>query len=219
MKYLSLFLLLTIVFLTRCTAQSGCDPTINRLPMYGRVTKCKELIEADNRFIKFADQNFPNRKEASKYYTKRGWDYVYQHKLDTAMFRFNQAWMLDSLNADVYWGFADLMGLEHNFKESIPLFNRAISLNPSNIRLRMDVSISYGNLFMQTKDKMYLNKIIDCMQATVKIDPKSAAAYDQLTAAYAYFMQKDSARKYLKIADKLDANAVNPEVRKMLINQ
>jgi hypothetical protein len=29
-------------------------------------------------------------------------------------------------------------------------------------------------------------------------------------------MQKDSARKYLKITEKLDPTAINPEVKKML---
>jgi len=37
-----------------------------------------------------------------------------------------------------------------------------------------------------------------------------------LTVAYSYFNQKDSARKYLEITDRLDPKAVNPEVREML---
>jgi len=32
-------------------------------------------------------------------------------------------------------------------------------------------------------------------------------------------MQKDSARKYMSITDRLDKNAVNPEVRKLITGQ
>jgi tetratricopeptide (TPR) repeat protein len=216
MKNLLLLIFITSTFISGCSAQSDCDGSINQLPMYGGIKKCEELIASDKKFILQTERDFPNRKAASKYFAKRGWDYVYQHKLDTAMFRFNQAWMLDSLNAAVYWGFADLMGMQQKFKESVPLFERAAALDPSNARVWLDASTSYGNLFMQTKNKRYLDKSIDCLKNAVRLDPKNAGAYSQLTAAYTYFMQKDSARKYLKITDRLDAKAVNPEVRKML---
>jgi hypothetical protein len=36
-----------------------------------------------------------------------------------------------------------------------------------------------------------------------------------LTSAYAYYAQKDSLRKYLKITDKLDPKLVDPQVRKI----
>ena len=57
------------------------------------------------------------------------------------------------------------------------------------------------------------------MKNAIQLDPKSANALGQLTGAYSYFMQKDSARKYMALTDKIDPNAVNFDVRKMLMGQ
>jgi hypothetical protein len=92
----------------------------------------------------------------------------------------------------------------------------AVKLNPNSAKTWQDASTSYGNVFFETKDKKYLDSAIYSLKRSVNLDPKNAQAYGQLTACYSYFMGKDSARKYLKITDQLDPNAVNPEVRTML---
>ena len=61
-----------------------------------------------------------------------------------------------------------------------------------------------------------LNKAIDNLKQSVSLDPTNALAYGQLTACYSYFNQKDSARKYLEITDRIDPNAIHPEVRELL---
>ena len=73
---------------------------------------------------------------------------------------------------------------------------------------------SYGQLFFESKDINLLNTSIEYLKTSIKLDPSNARG--QLTASYSYFMQKDSAKKYLRITDKLDPSAVNPEVRKIL---
>lgn len=186
--------------------------------MYGRAKKCGAQIESDRIFLKQCDRGFKNRKEAAKHFVKRGWEYYYKRIPDTAMMRFNQAWLLDSLNADVYWGFANLTGTQGKLKESLPLFNRSIALNPANAKVWESASNSYGELFYKTKDVNYLNTAVKYLKRAVKLNP-SPSTYATLTAAYTYFAQKDSAKKYLKITDGLDKNAVNPEVRKMITGQ
>jgi len=54
------------------------------------------------------------------------------------------------------------------------------------------------------------------IKTAISLSPNNAQYYSQLTSAYTYFMQKDSARKYLEITDKLDPNIVNPGVRKLI---
>jgi len=130
--------------------------------------------------------------------------------------RFNQAWLLDSLNSEIYWGFGDNLGTQGKYKESLPFFERSLKLNPNIARVWLDASTSYGNVFGQTHDQKYLDEAIDALKHAVKLEPNNAKYYSQLTFAYSYSMQKDSARKYMAIADKIDPNAVNPQVRKML---
>jgi tetratricopeptide (TPR) repeat protein len=199
-----------------CAQSQDCVDGINKLPMFGGVKKCKEQVELDNQFLAACDKTGKTRKEMARHMIDRGWEYLYAKKLDTSMMRFNQAWLLDSLNADEYWGFANLLGIQEKFKESIPFFEKSLKINPDNARAWNDESTSYGNMFFQTKNTKYLNACIFCLKKAIHLDPQNSHYYGQLTSAYTYFMQKDSARKYLKITERLDPSAVNPEVRKML---
>ncbi|MGF7040475.1 tetratricopeptide repeat protein [Mucilaginibacter lappiensis] len=219
MKKISRLICLMSALLLGCSLNEDCPEGINHLPMYGRVKKCSAQIESDSTFLKQCDHDFNNRKEAAKYFTNRGWDYYYKNIADTAMMRFNQAWLLDSLNANIYWGFANLVGRQGKFKESLPLFRRSIELDSTNAKIWESASNSYGQLFFKTKDKTYLNTTIKYLKTAIKLDANNPRTYASLTAAYTFFIQKDSARKYLKITDGLDRNAVNPQVRKFINGQ
>lgn len=78
---------------------------------------------------------------------------------------------------------------------------------------------SYAQMFVKNNDIKLLNKAIDSFKKSTNLDNKNVEAYSQLTASYTYFMKKDSALKYLKLTDKLDPNAINPEVRKFLLEK
>jgi tetratricopeptide (TPR) repeat protein len=210
-------LLLTFVLLG-CTPDD-CPEGINKLPLYGRQKKCKEQIQSDNEFLKEADKNFENRQVAAKYYIDRAWNYFYENKLDTSIMRFNQAWLLDSLNSDIFWGFGNILGRQKKYKESTEFFEISIKMNPNNETVYECAATSYGNLFYQTKDKKALDKSIECLKKALFLDSKNARVLGQLAASYSYFVKKDSALKYLKLTDEIDPKMINPDVRKMLTNK
>lgn len=203
------------LFAIGCIQSDDCVDGINKLPMYGNMKKCRMQLEDDKNFIAICEKS-PGRKAATLHMVKRGWEYFYKNQLDTSMMRFNQAWLLDSLNADVYWGFGDLVGKQRKFKESLRFFKKSLKLKSDNAKTWSDESISYGNIFFETKDQTYLDSAIISLKNAVRLDSSNPMFYEQLTSCYAYFMQKDSARKYLAITDKLDPRAVRPEVRQML---
>jgi tetratricopeptide (TPR) repeat protein len=219
---IKIFFLLMIpyVVIISCSLTDDCPENINKLPMYGRAKKCIGQIESDNTFIKLCADNYKgDSKEAAKHFVQRGWEYFYKNKPDTAMMRFNQAWLLDSLNAETYWGFANLTGMQQKYDESLPLFQRALALAPGNAKIWESASNSYGNLFFKTKNRIYLNKSIEYLKQANHLEPGSARTNASLAGAYSYFAQKDSARKYLKIADGIDRGAVNPAIRKAVTGQ
>jgi tetratricopeptide (TPR) repeat protein len=207
--------ILILCFVIGCKSED-CPQGINKLPMYGNQKKCEEQIKYDNDFLAECGKTFENRKIASKYHVERAWDYFYKNQLDTAMMRFNQAWLLDSLNADVYWGFGNILGIQSDFKSSIMFFEKSIQLNPDNSKVWQSISTSYGQQFFQTKDIGLLNKTIECLKKSLELDPKNTQVLGQLTGAYSYFMQKDSALRYLRMTDEIDPNMINPEVREIL---
>lgn len=215
MKHISISLLLLTMF--SCHLED-CPQGINQLPMYGTQKKCKEQLQADNDFLNDANKNFRNRHLAAKYYIDQAWDYFNKNQPDTAMMRFNQAWLLDSLNADIYWGYGNLLSSQQKFLASIEYFEKSIQLNSNNAKVWECASTSLGQLFFQTKDQRLLDKSIDYLKKSLSLNPNNAGVLGQLTAAYSYFIQKDSALKYLKETDKIDPKMINPEVRNLLIN-
>lgn len=209
-------LFLTLILLLGCTSKQDCPEKINLIPMFGRLKKCEEQLKADKEFIAQCDNYYKNRNEATQHHVDMGWELFYKNQLDSAMMRFNQAWLLDSTNADVHWAFGNILVTQHKFKESIPFFIRSIEINPNNPKVYEGISSSYGQLFFETKDIEYLNLTIESLKNAIRINPDNVKAFAELTAAYSYFTQQDSAKKYLEITDKIDPNAVNPEVRKLL---
>lgn len=205
-----------MTILISCSSKQDCPEKTNLLPMYGRLKKCDEQLKIDKEFLADCDKIFKDRNEATRHHIDKGWEYFYKNDLDTAMMRFNQAWLLDSTNADIYWGFGNILGKQNKFKESIPYFDKSLKLNPENSKVWLCAATSYGQLFFQSKNIALLNKAINNLKISVSLDSTNIEAYAQLTACYSFFVQKDSARKYLNITDKLGAKAINPELRRLL---
>ena len=215
MKYQRPAILLALL-LTACSSTQDCPENINILPMYGNQKKCQEQIDIDQDFLKECDEIYKNRREASTDYINKGWGYFYKNNFNNAIKRFNQAWLLDSLNADCYWGFGNILGKQLKFEESLKYFDKSLKINPNNSNVWLCSATSYGQIFFQTQNQDKLDIAIKYLKKSIRLNPKNALAYGQLTASYSYFMEKDSALKYLKLTDKLDPNAINAEVREIL---
>ncbi|WP_131539679.1 tetratricopeptide repeat protein [Pedobacter nototheniae] len=211
-------LLLTFICLSfiGCSSAQDCKEGINLLPMYGNIAKCEQQLKTDKEFFAVADSKFKDRKTASSSYTQLGWDYFYKNDLETSMKRFNQAWLLDSLNADVYWGFGNLLGRQNEFQASISHFEKSLKLKPNNPKVYESLASSYGQLFVSNQKSETLDKAVQALKKAYSLDKNNPRILSQLTSAYCHFTQKDSALKYLKLTDKIDRNAINPGVRALL---
>jgi cytochrome c-type biogenesis protein CcmH/NrfG len=77
------------------------------LPRYGYLPKTQEEIKSDSDYIKqmMTLPQFKTRREASNHLIGLGFQYYYRQDLKTAMYRFNQAYLLDSTNTDIFWGY------------------------------------------------------------------------------------------------------------------
>ena len=84
--------------------------------MYGNISKDAHLKEIDNKFINSVVEQFGSREIASKEHVKFAWYYYQNGDLKTAMKRFNQAWLLDPNNEEVFFGFGLLMSMKKNLK-------------------------------------------------------------------------------------------------------
>jgi len=181
--FLTLFIAtLTIVSCSMATNKKdkSKDETVNHYPEYGHIKKSLEQVRGDSEFISATLQQYGNLKMSSKHYSAVGWDYFGKGILDTAMFRFNQAWLLDSTNAIVHWGFAALEGRNGNDRESIKYFKKSWSLDSTNTNLPVDWSIPMIRLYKQTKDKSFIIETKTILNKAIRLDNKNANAYFKL---------------------------------------
>ena len=80
---------------------------IRLLPEYGHAQKTEDEKAADTIFIKAALTQYPTNRQASQHLIELGFKYLY-HDIKTAMYRFNQAYLLDSTNTDIFWGYGGI---------------------------------------------------------------------------------------------------------------
>lgn len=211
-------ILLSLLFVSAsCTRNSGCPEQINLLPMFGNSVKCPEQLAADLAFITEMSMEFQgDRKKAAQDRVARAWDYFNSNVEDTAMMRFNQAWLLDSLNADVYWGFGNLLGNNKRHQEALPLFKKSLRLNPVNPVVWASTGQAYGNSYMQTSDRKDLDSCIYYFRRSYQLDSSSGTTCSKLTFSYLEAMQMDSAKKFLALTDKIDPQLLPLEIREKI---
>ncbi|TGE18034.1 tetratricopeptide repeat protein [Hymenobacter elongatus] len=79
---------------------------INERPRYGGLLKSPQQLEADKQFVAEAVQRYGNPQAAARAHVTFGWHYLATGHPPTAIKCFNQAWLLDSTAAGVYYGFS-----------------------------------------------------------------------------------------------------------------
>ncbi|AGF78017.1 hypothetical protein UWK_01457 [Desulfocapsa sulfexigens DSM 10523] len=160
--------LLLSIFLILHSVAFASDRPSNEMPMYGGANKSH--IQPD--------------KKLSRETAQLGWKYFYKGDHDTAIKRFNQAWMFDHNNLDALWGFGLIMGNRaaqedplFNINESINYLNLAKSMAPENGLILGDLAYSYTFLgsYLKEKDKNPHESFIKAeklFQEATKIEPK-----------------------------------------------
>ncbi len=139
-------------------------PMYGSTPEYGGWQKTAEEEQADESFLQESDQIEPNRKLASLDYIELGWKYLEAEDWETAMRRANQAWQLDSQNADVYTLYAAILNMHGVHDESLDMLERAIDLNPLSVNLYYIYLSESIDLHQETNDDYRIRRLISMLE-------------------------------------------------------
>lgn len=209
MKKLSL---LFIFFSINLFAQNGnfekwqdlAKNDINLQPEYGKSKKSKAQINADNEFIVEILKHYDNKEEASKKMTELGFQYLYERgDFQTAMKRFNQAYLLYPKNANIYYGYGTIyfnLGALDNAREQ---YDKGLLIEPNHSKILTDYGTTYlGDYYNSIntapkKAKINLEKSINYLEKSNSIDPKDSNTVYKLSVINMYLGNCDSANKYL----------------------
>lgn len=108
------------------------------LPKYSGVVKSKEYQEIDQRFIKEVTDQFGTKERASYVHSRWGMEYVRKGDLKTAMYRLNQAWLLDPKNPESYRGFGYVLANLGAFKAALAQYNEGLTLAPQHEEMKTE---------------------------------------------------------------------------------
>jgi tetratricopeptide (TPR) repeat protein len=210
MVYKYLLLIVAVICIPYLTYAK--DRPINELPMYGGKHNPK------------VEQN----KEFSKSAADLGWKYYYNNELDTAMKRFNQAWLLDRNSVDAIWGFGLIMGRraseelpEYNIKESIRFLTLAAEKAPHNVRIIVDLAFShtvYGIFLKDTGNKSSHSEFLKAAriyETALKLDMKYPPLHSNWSVLEFYMGNYIKAKKRLEQAINLGFKADPAYVREL----
>ncbi|QCR21872.1 tetratricopeptide repeat protein [Pontibacter sp. SGAir0037] len=171
-------------------AQDQPTPASPRvLPMFGNVAKTEQQQKADEKFLSSCDKSFTNRKEASDFFMERGWEYFREGQVDTAVYRFNLAWLLNPDNSNAYWAFGLVTAGKGKADEAITFYEKALTYEPKNSLLLSDLGAAYLQMYQANNKKKILKKAIDFLNQSVSTDSSNAYALYNL-ARTMYFEKK-----------------------------
>ena len=167
---------------------------IHLLPLYGEFEKTTAQKVTDEAFLKVCDLNFPNRAKASAFFAERAWDYLAEGQKDTAIYRFNLAYLLDNENADAFWGLGVISYQNEQYEKAISLMKRGLEMDDNdNVTLVVDLATVYIKLFTVEANKEDLYRAFDLLEKVLKKQPECANAFMQLSLARLLNGQTDEA--------------------------
>ncbi len=156
-----------------CAHADPVSPHIELLPMYGTdegVQKTEAMRAADEQFIATILGKGYTRETGARKSIELGWSYFLKGDRDTAMKRFNQAWLLNPQNGDAIHGMAVVCAERHCKPEKVEsLFKRAIA-QPE---VRVAAFVDYGRFLWMSGRR---DDALALLRRSLEIDPKARDA-------------------------------------------
>ena len=167
---------------------------IRLLPKYGHIAKTEGQKAADKDFMETTLRRYSTNRKASDHLIELGFQYLYKD-IKTAMYRFNQAYLLDSTNSDIYWGYGGVYMRLGDLENAQRQYLEGLTVNPKNTNILTD----YGTYFMSQyyglqplDEKMALTHLDSAMiylNKSFQLDKTNPNTSFKLSACY--YQKKD----------------------------
>lgn len=142
------------------------------LPKYGHLPKTSDEKKADKEFIQTILTSDTTNKKGSEHLINLGFNYLYKGDLKTAMARFNQAYLLDSTNTDIYWGYGGVYMTLGNNNKAKAQFALGLSINPKNKNLLLNYGTCFLSSYYELKSTAKDNAL-NCLDSAIVYFKKS----------------------------------------------
>lgn len=190
---------------------------IRMLPEFGNNEKTKQETEADTRFVNSLVDAGKSKSEGALDMIRIGFDYLYKGNLKTAMYRFNQAYLLNPKNSGVYWGYGAVYSALGAYDEARNEYTEGLKLEPESAPILTDYATTYlGEYYDEVRSnyksaqkslKMAKEKLL----ASYAIDSQLINTTYKLSIVYLNSQDCANAKKYLKATRALGGQPITKE--------
>ena len=190
---------LAVLFLSVFAAFSSTSPTneeaiyrrliatlpINEIPMYdeGKQEKTPKMLKADADFIASIEKEGLSHKEGAEKVVQLGWSYMVKKDPATAIKRFNQAWLLDPENGNIYHGFAVITAMRGGPPAEVERF---FKLAISKTQVRTEAIVDYGR-FLWTEKR--LDESLTQLNKAFQLNPDAENC--RYNISFVYYLKQD----------------------------
>lgn len=234
MKQVFTFLLMSFVLIVHgqqmdlAEWNEQSEANIRLLPRYGHKQKTGEQRQSDRSFVDemLQQERFKgDRTAASNHMIGLGFDYLYRGDMKTAMYRFNQAYLLDSSNTDIYWGYGGVYMTLGAYDQARVQYEEGLSNNPDNTHLLTDLATYFMTQYQALYPldiKIALSKLdtaVTLLTRSFERDPKDQNTTFKLSACYLMKGDCDNAWKYHDACKSLGGKPMPPEYTNDLVRK
>lgn len=197
---------------------------IDQIPMYGGMDRnsVPRLKEGDEKFIADVTKVFGGREAAAQAWIERGFRLYNQNDYKKAMQRFNQAWLLDPNNPDVFFGFGVVLHDKGQNCEAKDMLGKARNMGMEDAGFLADLGRVYTLCAVEEKSgdekTTLLQESISLYQEALRKAPHDRArAYVYSSFSSAYFWRENYPKAWEMVhkAESL-GGGVPKKFRKML---
>jgi tetratricopeptide (TPR) repeat protein len=203
--------------------QQEAKADINLQPEYGNVKKDAAHVAIDNEFIATALKQDTTRKKASDHLVQLGFKYLSQGDMETAMKRFNQAWLMDPKNSDVYWGYGAIYGTFKDYPAAIAQYDKGLAINARSSKIITDKGTLFLVEYQRDGDPEEINNAMTLFGQSFDIDPTNVNTVYKLSVCF--YLSKDCANawKFYRECQRLGGQPIGQDyttaLQKMCPNQ
>lgn len=181
-----------------------------------RMPATPDIKQQQLEFLRKNEDRFRSRQMAAAYYVAEAKRTFNEEKLDSASYLFGRAWLMDSTNNEVYWGYGLVYGQQKEYDKALFILYKALEADKENPRLLTDVATSHLGRFYELSNLEDLQQSKKLLEEVVKLQPDRAEAYYKLAVNCYYLRDFQQAWTYLHqsleqdkaIADKIFISAL-----------
>jgi len=188
------------------------------LPKYGNLPKSKGELKADKEFLATAIELDTTAEKASAHMIDLGFQYLYRD-MKTAMYRFNQAYLLDSTNSDIYWGFGAIYFMLNRLDLAREQYEQGLKVDPSNTRILTDLGTTYMSEYFANQNSGSLDKAISILSKSYTKDPTNQNTSYKLSTCFLMKNDCENALKLYEACMSLGGAPVTDEFKKEIENR